>query len=55
VFPINAFRHWFTVILHRPYNLIAEKQSQKLEILYCDSMFEKKEFIVAAIRKYLEL
>lgn len=55
VFPINAFRHWFSIILLRPHALLTEKPTQKLEIVYCDSMFEKREFIVAAVRKYLEL
>ena len=72
VIPINAFRHWFCVLILRPHCLLdcAEpmegegrgkaghkegEQSQKCEIVYCDSMCEKREFIVAAVRQYLQI
>jgi Ulp1 family protease len=85
VFPINAFRHWFTVIVLRPRCLLADPAplptattasytatasytsansatgatsaagNNRCELVYCDSMFEKREFVVAAVRKYLEL
>jgi Ulp1 family protease len=52
VVPINAFKHWFTVFVLRPHSLLTNHN--KCEIVYCDSMMEQKEFIVEAIRKYLQ-
>lgn len=40
VFPINAFRHWFCIIVNRPSCLL--NNSGACEIIYCDSMFEKR-------------
>lgn len=51
VFPINAFSHWFCVIIVNPKNLLLN--TGKTEIIYCDSMLEKKDFIIEAVRQYL--
>lgn len=42
VFPINAFKHWFCIIIQRPGCLLDPNSTEKAEILYCDSMFEKR-------------
>lgn len=55
VFPINAFKHWFCIIVLHPASLLDPSASHKAQLLYCDSMFEKREFMVAAIRRYLQL
>jgi sentrin-specific protease 7 len=52
VVPINAFKHWFTVFVLRPHSLLTN--SSHCQIVYCDSMMEQREFIVEAVRKYLQ-
>jgi Ulp1 family protease len=52
VFPINAFRHWFCIIVLRPGSLLAAQPA--CELVYCDSMFDQRDFVAEAIRKYLE-
>lgn len=57
VIPINAFKHWFSVIVLNPQALLEGNQGKntgECEIIYCDSMMEQREFIVEAIRKYLQ-
>jgi Ulp1 family protease len=54
ILPINAFKHWFCIMILRP-RCILEPAAGKAQIVYCDSMFEKRDFIVEAIRRYLEL
>ena len=39
VIPINAFRHWFCVLVLRPFALLEPKGESKCELVYCDSMF----------------
>jgi Ulp1 family protease len=49
VVPINAFKHWFCVLILNPRALLEGNQGQntgKCEIIYCDSMMEQREFIV---------
>lgn len=53
VFPVNAFRHWFCVLVLRPGALLGS-QGGKCQLIYCDSMFEQRDFVVEAFRKYLE-
>jgi Ulp1 family protease len=44
VVPINAFKHWFTVLVLRPQALLESNGGSgsggKCEIIYCDSMME---------------
>ena len=54
VLPINAFKHWFCLIIVKP-NCILDPSEGKAQIIYCDSMFERVEYIVEAVRRYLEL
>jgi sentrin-specific protease 7 len=44
VFPINAFNHWFCIIVSHPGSLSLGKQVSEspCEIIYCDSMLQKK-------------
>ena len=46
VFPINAFNHWFSVILRNPNCLLSPSRDTATEIIYCDSMFEKRELVI---------
>jgi Ulp1 family protease len=53
VIPVNAFSHWFCLLVLKPKNLTSDKGSKtgakteaKAEIIYCDSMLEKRDFIV---------
>ena len=52
MFPINAFRHWYCVFVLRPSGLLAS--TPRCELIYCDSMFWPCDFILDAIRKYLQ-
>jgi sentrin-specific protease 7 len=52
VYPINAFKHWFCILVLRPNSLISN--SGTCEVVYCDSMFERRDFVAEAIRKYLQ-
>ena len=40
VFPINAFRHWYCILVLKPALLLSNPQN--CHIIYCDSMFEKR-------------
>ena len=44
VIPINAFRHWFCVLVLHPGQLL--KNPRECQLVYCDSMFERREFVV---------
>ena len=50
VIPINAFSHWFCVIILNVKNLLTPKNPKPAQIIYCDSMLEKRDFIVATVR-----
>jgi sentrin-specific protease 7 len=52
VFPINAFKHWFCIIVLRPGSLLSAQPN--CEMAYCDSMFDQRDFVAEAIKKYLE-
>ena len=54
VFPINAFSHWFCVIILNVGNILTPKANRQTQIIYCDSMLEKRDFIVATVREYLQ-
>jgi Ulp1 family protease len=55
VVPINAFNHWFCLLVLHPDRLLNPNPSdKKCEIIYCDSMCEKRDFIVESFRCYLE-
>jgi Ulp1 family protease len=54
VFPINAFKHWFCLLVLNPKYLLTPTP-HKCQLIYCDSMLERKEFVVEAIRRYLEI
>lgn len=51
VFPINAFNHWFGVILRNPNSLLNPAKDSTAEIIYCDSMLEKRELVIEAIKE----
>ena len=53
VFPINAFSHWFCVIILKAKYLVKPSPDDNAEIIYCDSMLEKRDFIAEAVRQYL--
>ena len=59
VFPINIFKHWTCILVVNPHKLrhtsTAPSEGEKCQIIYCDSLFEKQEFLIATVRKYLEL
>jgi Ulp1 family protease len=50
VVPINAFKHWYCLIIVHPGDLINSNLNNKCKIIYCDSMFEKRSFIAEALR-----
>jgi Ulp1 family protease len=50
IIPVNACKHWWCVIVVNPGAVIDPKSSKRPYIVYCDSMFEKKPFIIEAIR-----
>ena len=52
VFPINAFRHWYCILVLRPNSLLTN--NPKCELIFCDSMFEKRDYVIEAIRKYVQ-
>lgn len=54
VIPVNAFQHWFCLLILNPRFLLNSSQGQA-EIIYCDSMLEKRDFIVEAVRTYLQV
>lgn len=43
VIPINAHKHWYCLIVVNPGGLLTQRGHP--QILYCDSMFEKRPFI----------
>jgi Ulp1 family protease len=51
VFPINMFNHWFCVLVLQPGALLRERGEETCQIIFCDSMFESRKFIVEAVRK----
>lgn len=50
VFPINAFNHWFGLILRNPGSLL-HPSKDSAELIYCDSMLEKRELVIEAIKE----
>lgn len=52
VFPVNAFRHWYCLLVVNPSALLTGQTGCTLYT--CDSMFEKREFIAEGVRKYLQ-
>ena len=39
IIPINAFKHWYCIIVVNPGAIIDEKSGKKPYIVNCDSMF----------------
>ena len=50
IIPINAFKHWYCIIVVNPEGIIDPKAQKRPYIVNCDSMFEKRPFIIDAIR-----
>lgn len=46
IFPINMISHWFCVFVYNPGALIKNDYHNKCQILFCDSMFESRFFVV---------
>lgn len=42
VFPINAFKHWFCIIILHPGRLLDPNSTEKAQLVYCDSMCERR-------------
>lgn len=51
VFPINAFNHWFGVILRNPSSLLHPTKDTTAEFIYCDSMLERRDLVIEAIKE----
>jgi Ulp1 family protease len=55
VLPINMFKHWFCIIVTNPAALLVDSLTNlkgKCQLIFCDSMFEMRDFVVQAIRMY---
>ena len=52
VLPVNAFGHWFMYFIVNP-EAFVNARAGKAKMVYCDSMFEIREFITAAIRTFI--
>lgn len=52
VIPINAYKHWNSMIIVSPGALLS--QASQCKIIYLDSMCQKKSIFSEAIKKYLQ-
>ena len=52
------FKHWFCVVVTNPSALLSPSftnEKGRSQLLFCDSMFEARDFIVMGLRRYLQM